>query len=219
MADLSTLTYSSLQTAVGDWLARADLATNIPDFIFLAENEFNQVLRVRQMETLVELTPITTSGETPLPSDFLSQRRVTWTGTPEKVLEYVNPDILRIYHPVVTNTTITGLPSMFTIERSSLLFRPVSTIISTDASIELDYYQSIPSLASQGSTGTNWLLNGFADCYLSGSLTEAYAFQKDYDQAAIWKERRDSNLQRLRTFDQKTRGPSAIRPAMVGRIP
>ncbi len=223
MADLSTLTYSSLQTAVGDWLARGDLATNIPDFIFLAENEFNQVLRVRQQEALTTLSPSTATGEADLPSDYLTWRRATYNGTPNRVLEYVQPDILRTYHPIGNTTTAltdSGIPSMFTIERNSVIIRPFGAAsTSTGGSVDFDYFQSIPSLASQGATGTNWLLTGFADCYLSGALTEAYVFQKDWDQAGMWKQRRDSNLERLRTFDQKTRGPSAIRPAMQGRIP
>ncbi len=226
MADLSTLTYSSLQTAVGDWLARNDLASNIPDFIFLAENEFNQVLRVRQMETLVTLNALSTSGETPLPSDYLTWRRLTYTATPNQVLEYVQPDILRTVHPDIfqNSVIVPGIPKMFTIERNSIIVRPTDSTVSatstsTNSNLQLDYYQSIPPLAAQGSTGTNWLLTGFADCYLSGSLTEAYAFQKDWDQAGIWKQRRDSNLERLRTFDQKTRGPSAVRPLMTGIIP
>ncbi len=224
MVDFST--YAGLQTKINDWLARPDLSSNTPDFIFLAENEFNQVLRVRQMEAKTNLTALTTDGaEASLPSDYLSWRRATWTGTPNRVLEYVQPDILRSLHPILDSTSLSGnsgIPSVFTIERNVVILRPIDTTItgtSTATNIEFDYYQSIPSLASQGSTGTNWLLTGFADCYLSGSLTEAYAFQKDYDQAAIWKQRRDNNLDRLRTFDQKTRGPSAIRPLMVGRIP
>ena len=222
MADLSNLTYSSLQTAVTDWLARADLTTNIPDFILLFENEVNRSLRVRQMEAVTALTPLTTSGDYSLPSDYLTRRRVTWTGTPNRVLEYVAPDILYTLHPIINNVNDTaGIPSMFTIERNSFIVRPLdagSTSTSTSL-IELDYYQQIPALASQGSTGTNWLLTNWPDIYLAGAMTEAYVFQKDWDQAGMWKQRRDDTMERLKTFDQKTRGPSAVRPDMRGRIP
>ncbi len=222
MADLSTLTYSSLQTAVSDWLARPDLGTNIPDFIFLFEQNAQQVLRVRQQETLATL--LSTSGEAQLPADYLTWRRLTWTGVPNRVLEYVQPDILRTNHPVINSSSLSlnaGIPSQFTIERNVIQVRPLDATVTATSTgnLELDYYASIPLLSTQGSTGTNWLLSGFPDCYLSGALHEAYIFQKDYEQAAIWQQRRDKNLEQLRTFDQKTRGPSAVRPMMLGRVP
>ena len=44
-------TYSTLQTAVANWLDRDDLADRVPEFISLAEATFNRVLRIRSMET------------------------------------------------------------------------------------------------------------------------------------------------------------------------
>ena len=59
MADFSNLTYSSLQTAITDWLARSDLTGNTPDFISLFEVEANRTLRTRQMENTTLLYPQT----------------------------------------------------------------------------------------------------------------------------------------------------------------
>ena len=296
MADLSSLTYNSLQTAVGDWLARGDLTTNIPDFITLFEAEANRTLRTRQMETvalmylsanqfsitnaadngsgLIRLTFTTTStstgpatgqelsvaqvggtseanntwiatnissstvdlqnshfvnaytsggvaatpaGEAALPSDYLAWRRVTWTGTPNRELEYVQPSILRYYHPFVSNANLIydmDFPSMFTIEDNNLIARPVDP-----TALEFDYYQKVPSLASQGSTGTNWLLTAHPDAYLAGALTEAYVFMKDWDQAGYWKQRRDDMFDRVQRLDQKTRGVSFIKVDRRGMVP
>lgn len=296
MADLSNLTYSSLQNAVTDWLARGDLTSNIPDFIMLFENEVNRTLRTRQMEVVTLLYPesstsfaidnatnngsglirlsftttststgpatgtevvvtnvvgtaeannvwiatnissisidlqqssfvnaytsggsvSTPSGQAALPSDYIAWRRATWTGSPNKVLEYVQPDILRRYHPIFgapDQNFDVAFPTMFTIEGNNVIFRPIDP-----AAVEFDYYQKIPALASQSSS-TNWLLTAFPDCYLAGAMTEAYVFQKDWDQAGMWKQRRDDILGRLTAFDQKTRGPSYIRPDMAGIIP
>ena len=50
--------YSTLQTAVSNWLDRDDLSDRIPEFISLAEATFNRVLRIRAMETtLADTTP------------------------------------------------------------------------------------------------------------------------------------------------------------------
>lgn len=45
--------YATLQAAVAAWLARADLTSQIPTFIQLAEADLNRQVRTRQMQTLV----------------------------------------------------------------------------------------------------------------------------------------------------------------------
>jgi hypothetical protein len=303
MADLSSLTYSSLQTAIGDWLARSDLSANIPDFITLFEAEANRTLRTRSQETTILLYPqagytftvtnaanngsglirlsftstststsviqtalatgnevfvqsvggtteanntwiatfvssaaidlqqstfvntyssggqlFNNSGYAALPSDFLEARRVTWSGGPNRELSYVQPSVMRIYHPMINGADVVSrndLPSMWTIEGANVIVRPVDV-----TALEFDYWQKIPSLATQSSS-TNWLLTAHPDCYLAGSLAEAYVFQKDWDQAGIWKQRRDDQFDRITRLDQKQRGPSGshIRPDMRGIIP
>lgn len=44
-------TYAELQTSVASWLHRADLTSQIPDFITLAESKLNRKLRLRAQET------------------------------------------------------------------------------------------------------------------------------------------------------------------------
>ena len=77
---MAITTYSELQSAIARWLARDDISGNIPDFITLFETAANRRLRVQQQEAVTTLTP--SSGSVALPSDYLSWRRVTWTGSP-----------------------------------------------------------------------------------------------------------------------------------------
>jgi hypothetical protein len=51
--------YTTLQSAVARWLARADLTASIPDFIQLAETRINQDLRTQNQQVKVSGT---TSG-------------------------------------------------------------------------------------------------------------------------------------------------------------
>ena len=60
-------TYSTLQTAVANWLDRNDLTDRIPEFISLAEATFNRTLRLRAMETTVSDTTPSGSKEDALP--------------------------------------------------------------------------------------------------------------------------------------------------------
>jgi hypothetical protein len=196
---MTIATYSDLQTAIASWLARDDLTARIPDFIMLFEAVANRRLRVRQMETVVTLTP--SSGTATLPADYLNWRRVTWTGSPRNDLDYVHPSILQDYYPTVP----AGIPRLFTIEGSSLKVRPVD-----DTGLEFDYLQKIPALAS---VSTNWLLTEHPDLYLFGSLAEAQGFNVDFEKLGVWKARRDELFDEIIRLSNLTRGVGAVRVA------
>src|SRR5512139_596585 len=200
---MSITTYSELQSAVGGWLGRGDLATNYADFIALAESEFNRSLRTRQMMVTQSSSP-STAGQFSLPTDYLTWRNVVWTGSPRAVLEYLDPQMFDAINP----TQSAGVPSHFSILGTTDSVGVVkATPVSTTA-IDFTYYQKITALST--SNTSNWLLSAHPDLYLAGALTEAYAFQKDYDQASLWKSRRDDLISQINTLDQRTRGPSAI---------
>ena len=53
---MAITTYSELKDAVGDWLNRDDLTSVIPNFIALAEAQFNRTIRHRKMVTRSDAT-------------------------------------------------------------------------------------------------------------------------------------------------------------------
>lgn len=197
-------TYSDLQTAIANWIARADLATNIPDFIALFESAANRRLRLRQQESAAILTP--SSGVAALPADYLAWRRLTWTGQVPRELEYVHPSYLRALYP----TLPAGPPRLFTIEGGTLTVAPTS-----DTALNFDYFQKLPALTSI--TTSNWLLAAAPDLYLFGALVEAHGFVKDAESLALWKSRRDELLGEIERLDVKTRGQAGIR--VIGPTP
>jgi hypothetical protein len=197
-------TYSDLQSAIANWIARADLATNIPDFIALFESAANRRLRLRQQESAVTLAP--SSGVATLPADYLAWRRLTWTGQFPRELEYVHPSYLHALYP----TLPTGAPRLFTIEGGNLTVAPTDS-----TALTFDYFQKIPALSS--TTTSNWLLATAPDLYLFGALAEAHGFVKDAESLALWKSRRDELFDEIERLDTKTRGPSGIR--VVGPTP
>src|SRR5712672_1575951 len=195
---MSLQTYSDLQTAVASWLARADLAANIPDFIAIFEAVANRRLRTRSQELAASLTT--------LPADYLTWRRVTWTGNTPRELEYVHPSYLHALYP----TLPAGNPRLFTIEGSNL------TVAPTDSSVlTFDYFQKIPALSN--AAPANWLLLAWPDIYLFGALAEAHGFVKDPDSLGLWAGRRDAIFDEIERLDAKTRGPAAIR--LIGATP
>lgn len=192
---MALTTYSELQAGISTWLARADLGVYIPDFIALFEAHANRNLLVRQMETSTTLTPA--SGSATLPTDYVLWRRVTWTGSPRRELEYVAPSYLQAAFP----DTPAGYPSIFTIEGSTLKIRPTDT---TD--LEFNYYQKIPAVSGS----VNWLFSSHPDLYLFGSLAEAGDFLDDEKKLMKWKARRDELMAEVERVGNRS-GSSAIR--------
>jgi hypothetical protein len=197
-------TYSDLQSAVANWIARADLAASIPDFIALFESAASRRLRLRQQESAATLTP--SSGVAALPADYLAWRRVTWSGQFPRELEYVHPSYLHALYP----TLPAGTPRLFTIEGGTLTVAPAS-----DTALTFDYFQKLPALSS--TTTSNWLLAAAPDLYLFGALAEAHGFVKDTESLALWKSRRDELLGEIERLDVKTRGQAGIR--VIGPTP
>jgi len=140
-------------------------------------------------------------GQAPIPSDYLTWRRVTWTGSPRNELEYVHPSYLQAAYP----TAPAGTARIFTIEGLILKVRPLSS-----TSLEFDYFQKVPALAGSAG-GANWLLTEHPDLYLFGSMVEAEMFGVNDERAPLWKGRRDEIFDEIAKLDNKTRGPSAVR--------
>lgn len=185
------MTYAELQTAIGDWLMRQDLASVAPTFIRLAEARFNREMRVRRMITTTTLT--VTDGEADLPADWLESRNVRYVDDPNRSLEYVTleaADHLRGLQP--------GSTDQFTIRGDKLEF-----IVDPEdgTEISLTYYAAIPALSN--SATTNWLLTRWPDVYLYGALMHSAPYLKDDERVAVWAGLHDRALEELRLEDHK----------------
>lgn len=196
--------YSELKTAIANWLDHSLFTARIPEFIALFEAAANRRLRVRQMETSIDLTP--SSGSAAVPTDYLAWRRVTWTGAPRVELQYVHPSYLQAAYP----SSPADVPRIFTIEGATLKVRPVD-----DTALEFDYFQRVPALSD--SATTNWLLSAHPDLYLFGSLVEAEMFGVNDERASLWKARRDEIFDEIEKLSNKTRGAGAVR--VMGATP
>src|SRR5512139_1414197 len=204
---MSITTYSELKTAVQNWTARDDLAaTYSPDWITLAESEFNRRLRVRQMMVTQSSSP-STAGKFSLPTDFLAWRSVVWTGSPRAVLEYLDPQMLEAINPSQNANT----PSHFSILGTTDGVGTVNVTPTSTTAIDFTYYQKVTSLST--SNTTNWLLSAHPDVYLAGSLVEGFAYIQEFDNATVWRARRDDLIEGVKRLDQQYRGPSAVMPA------
>lgn len=190
--------YTDLIAAIPSWLDRSDLTSRIPDFIALFEAKANRRLRVRQQLITTPLTP--SSGSVALPADYLEWKRVTWTGSPRRELEYVEPTYLQAAYPTQESST----PRLFSVEGANILIRPID-----DANLEFEFYQKIPALSE--SALTNWLMTAHPDAYLFGSLVEAGGFMSDERISVGWTARMEAAFAEIVRLSEASRGQAQIR--------
>jgi hypothetical protein len=190
-------TYSELQAAVLNWMARDStdtIAAIVPDAIRLAEAKFNRLLRVAEMEA--NSTGSSTNGVFALPVDFLAARRVE--ASPYGALEPVLPDWAASAYP----TRESGIPAYYTIQGLTLTTYPTYT-----GDVSVDYYAAIPALSD--AEPSNWLLAAYPDLYLFMTLAETCAFTQDVDKGAMWSQRAVLSITEINAQDSLRRFPSA----------
>jgi hypothetical protein len=190
--------YAQLQDSIKGWLwDREDLAGRVPDFIAMAEADFNDELRVAQMEGSANI--VLTNGAAPLPTDYLTWRRVMSQDSWARVLEFADPAWAEDHYGVRVEE-----PSWhFTIMGSTIKTYPSSV-----ANLTLDYYKKIPALSS--SNVTNWLLTRKPQVYLYGSLVHAAPFLDDDDRLQTYGALRKVALDSLRGTDVIARYGKAV---------
>jgi hypothetical protein len=197
-------TYDELVATVGNWLARADLAGVVPDFIALAEARINRLIRTRDME--VRATATTTFGNAwlALPANFGGVRYVKLLADP--------PRLLRPYTPQQIDSLWLGgdigLPQVFAIVGDAFRLAPAP-----DAAyaVEVSYNRKVAALSA--ANPSNWLLAAHPDLYLYGALVAAEGYLGDDARIATWKAQFDEALIELENQDAIDRwsgGPMAI---------
>jgi len=171
-------TYSDLQSAVADWLNRADLTAVVPTFISLAEAKFNRELRVRDM--LVRATATSDNEFVAVPADYLENYSLELDMSqlgPQAPLNFISP----LEAKTLKANEVAGLVRYYTMIGGAFELLPAP---GSDTDLILTYYQRIPSLS--GTQTTNWLLTKSPDLYLYSTLLEASPYLKDDERVAIW---------------------------------
>ena len=170
-------TYSTLQTAVANWLERNDLTDRIPEFISLAEATFNRTLRLRAMETTVSDTTPSGSKEDALPTSYLQMREIHLTTSPVISLAYITPEIMYRIRAGSNN----GKPNAYTIVGDNILFGPPPD---AGYGYSMTYYKAFDALGDD--TQTNWLILNAPDLYLYGTLLQAEPFLMNDVRVPLW---------------------------------
>ena len=176
---MSISNYTELQTAIGNWLDRTDMAARAPEFIALAEAQMNRRLRVRQMVTRAEAA--LSSEFTDAPGDIIEPIHLTLEISESDIrfLEYMAPERLLAEKACISAVTAAE-PEFYSIVGGSIQLLPTPDQSYTG---ELTYWAKIPALATNS---TNWLLTNFPDAYLYGSLIQAGPQLASPEDIATW---------------------------------
>lgn len=194
---MAITSYSTLQTTVGDWLNRSDLTTVIPDFITLAEAQFNRTLRHRKM---VERATATLDTEySAMPADWLESIRYQINTNPITVMEFVSPDQAALLKGAYSTS---GKPIFY-----SQIGQQFQVIPAPDSGSaytgELTYYAKIPALSAENTS--NWLLADSPDIYLYGALLQSAPYLQDDQRLSIWAAIYQRLIDDLKVSDERSR--------------
>jgi hypothetical protein len=189
---MGTITnYTTLQSAIADYLNRADLTAQIQTFIQFAEADLNTRLRSREM--IVNATAISDGQFVSLPPDWLEAINMMIVGG-QSPLRYITPDEADTINKAQTYTS-TRFYSMTT---GIIELVPPAV---NDITIDMVYYGKIPALSDANTT--NWLLTKAPDVYLYGALTHAAPFLMDDQRMAVFSQIYLARVQSLQDESQK----------------
>lgn len=203
--------YAALQTAVGNWLARGDLAASIPDFITLAEAEIARTLR----KFTLRATLVLDSDVVALPADCAELRTIRLSDAPvgrNLPLRNATPEMLA---EVRSNRAgVAGVPAYYAIVEDELLLVPTPD---RSYSAEITYFEKLEPLAT-AMGGVNQVLLEAPDVYLFGALKEAEPYLEHDERVALWQGKFDKAIAQLENERQRAEFSSGLKPARLPRV-
>jgi hypothetical protein len=191
---MSFATYSDLQTSIGNYLARSDLTSQIPDFITFAENRLRRELRIRQMLKSVTTATVKADSTVELPSDFLQVRDFVVVTNPLTPLSYLTPSALS-NDPRASEV---GVPRYYTILASEFQLSRIPDAVYT---VKMLYFAA-PAYLSASNT-TNVFLTTAPDALLYASLIEAEPYLMNDARINTWGTMYDRAIGSLTKSDEE----------------
>jgi hypothetical protein len=197
--------YDDLQARMAKYLKRQDLVDLIPDFIMLAEEQFDisPTMYVRARLSSYIVTPY--DYLVPLPSDWRRVKNVWYDGKP---LTFLGPGQQTGY----AGGTDISYYGAYQIINNNLSFTAANAQIGSK--LQIDYYVALESLSETNTS--NWLLEDSPTAYLFGSLVQAAIYVRDQVNMQVWAAMRDQAIEAMITADKLAEtpedGPLTIMP-------
>jgi hypothetical protein len=165
-----------LQDAIGDYLARNDLTTYIPNFIQNAENKLYRSLNLRNEETALSVS--ISSGVAAVPSDFKALKFAYFDASPVELLEWVTIEEIYSDYP---DRSASNTPSVISREATNFVFGPASK----DGTLKGIFYAK---KSPARTTDPSWYVTNAPDVLLYGALLESAPFIQDDQRLLVWQQ-------------------------------
>lgn len=197
---MAVTSYSTLKTAIADWLDRDDIDSVIEDFIDLMEARLYRDLRIRFMESSLSVT--LSSGTATVPSDYLELRHAYIDGSPAQKLEVKSPDWIYGHYPQRSSD---AKPGYIARDDDSFIFGPFPD---SDYTLKGIYYAKPTALST--SNETNWLITHAPDLLLYGALVHSSAYIGQDERLVMWEAGYQEAFRRVTEQDDEERFPAQI---------
>lgn len=201
-------TYSELQTAVTDWMARSDLSGNAADFIMLGEARLNRELN--PVETDATITGTQDSRRIDISAQSCVEPIALFLA--ETGMDEV--ELTRKTDGTFPYLATAGKPSFWAVDGTNIDFdRPL------DASYPFRF-RFRQRFALSDSATTNWLLANHPDIYLAATLIWGGLFTRSSDIGSTFKAILDEGIPEVRSLiAQSKRGTLTVDAALydIGR--
>lgn len=173
--------YTTLNTAIADYLARSDLTTWIPNFVQNWETKFYREPKNfgSWMESALNLT--IASSVIAVPTDYLGLKYAYVNGSPSSRLDRMSLNQLYGTYPRGGNT---GTPVWMARDASNFVFGPEPD---DDYTIKGTYWAKPVALRSFASdAAAHWIIVNAPDLVLYGALLEAQTFLMNDKRLQVW---------------------------------
>lgn len=192
-------TYSTLKTAVEDWLHRAGLTAQVTDFVTLAEAEINRKLNIAPKEVDVSLVAVVGSRFVVRPTD-MSQPLALWIEStqPRQQLTAKLPTTLNV------NTALSGPPAYWAIDGTNIAFERLA-----DQAYALTF-RYVQDTRLSDANPTNELLRRSPDLYLYGCLAMAMPYTNNDARVSFWKSEFKRVLREVRTEASRSKSVAPL---------
>lgn len=185
--------YSTLQTAVADYLARSDSTTWIPNFIQNWEEKFYRQPKNFGSWMEASLSSAIASSVIAVPSGYLAMKYAYVNGSPSSRLDRKSLNQLYGAYPRGGDT---GLPIWYARDASNFVFGPAPD---SNYTIKGTYWAKPTLLRSFASdAAAHWIIVNAPDLALYGSLLEAESFSKNDKRLGVWQGFYDTALKNYR---------------------
>lgn len=172
--------YTTLSTAVGNYLDRDDLSTFIPNFIEAAEQIVYRKVKHRGIET--EFTSTTAGGGLVALSGLTNFRNMKWvrvSSTPGVFLEPMT--IEGLYRAFPNRSVASSQPRAYARDGANFIFGPAAA---NGVNLDGVYYALLANLGS--SNTTNWFTANAPEVLLYGALMSAEPFLAGDQRTVVW---------------------------------